>query len=191
MSKAQSGRKSNTYEAPGCQGRNSPSERIFLFFFRLLTPGAGVPWQRVLASFPSAGTPPWLHHTLSEVRSPCKRRLQRPRSWLSATSKRLGALLPSYATARSNGEPWSSEVQARGRSSTRQPVTTLAIGAGAGGGVSSKGWRRARALDAQRRSPTQALMHERALHVSGSSHRCPVRRQAHRLPSLSHSRSVA
>ena len=82
----------------------------------------------------------------------------------------------------------SSEVQARGRSSTREPVTTLALGAGAGGGVSSNVWRRESDLDAHRRSTTPSLMHSRALHVSGASHGCPVRRHAHLRPSLSRAR---
>ena len=106
----------------------------------------------------------------------------------SATEKLICALIPSYANDRINGEPLSSSVQARGRSSTREPVTTLAVCTGAGVGVSSNVWLRESDLHAHRRSTTQALIHDRALHVSGSSHGCPVRRHAHRLPSLRRAR---
>jgi hypothetical protein len=57
----------------------------FFAFFRFLAPSAVVPWQRVLASFPYAGTPPWLHHTRIEVQSPCERRWQKTLRLFSAT----------------------------------------------------------------------------------------------------------
>ena len=64
---------------------------------------------------------------LIEVLSPRERRLQRPPSLFSATWKLICALVPSYSNARINGEPFSSQVQARVRNSTREPLTTIAI----------------------------------------------------------------
>jgi len=69
---------------------------------------------------------------------------------------------------------FSSEVQARMRSSTRAPLTTRAVCAGAGVGVSSHGGLRESALGAQRRSTTQSCIVERVW--SGASQGCPVRR---------------
>src|SRR5882724_1980728 len=57
---------------------------------------------------------------------------------------------------------FSSEVQARVRSSTREPLTTRAVCTGAGVGLSSNGGLRESALGAQRRAATQACVPCRA-----------------------------
>jgi len=53
--------------------------------------------QRVLTRFPHAGVPMWRHHTRLEGLSPCARRVQSVARTFSATSKRLGARVPSDA----------------------------------------------------------------------------------------------
>jgi hypothetical protein len=56
----------NPYEASRCQETDSPEGRMCQFFppgFRL---SVLCLWQRVLSSFPLAGAPLWLPHTLLE-----------------------------------------------------------------------------------------------------------------------------
>ena len=71
------GRTPNPYEAPSCQGTNSPRERIFCFFFRLFGPGVVSSRSRVLTGFPCTGAnPAGLHHTRIEAPSPSRWRVQ-------------------------------------------------------------------------------------------------------------------
>ena len=65
-------RRSNTYEAPGCQDTDYPYQR-FACFFPLFS-GAVVTWQGVLAGLPYAGgAETWLHQTRLEILSPHER----------------------------------------------------------------------------------------------------------------------